>query len=121
MGDSENNAENKLIELYRARLRDRLQAVSRRRRQVDARPRKLGDLLNDYFKQSGEAVRRIEESRAVMAWPHYVGQAAARVSQAIRIRDGTLLVRVDNALWMQQLSLLKFELLNKYRADFPRL
>jgi predicted nucleic acid-binding Zn ribbon protein len=66
-------------------------------------------------------MRRIDESRACLAWEALVGPSAARFSQALRVRQGTLIVRVPDPLWMQQLSLLKYELLKKYRAKFPQL
>ena len=81
----------------------------------------MSDLLGKYFGHDSEAMQRLEEHRALQAWEMYVGDAACRVSTALRVRQGTLLVRVRDPLWMQQLSLLKRELIRKYQADFPRL
>jgi hypothetical protein len=113
--------ERELHRLYRARIKDRLQSKTRRRKELEAKPNKLGDLLGTYFGRDSEALRRLEEHRALQAWEGYVGAAACRVSKALRVRQGTLLVRVQDPLWMQQLSLLKRELIKRYRSDFPRL
>ena len=110
-----------LLSLYLARKKDRAQATTRRRKQREATPLPVGDLLNDFFGKDPRALRRLEESRALLAWERFVGEVAARVCVAQRIRGNTLIVRVPDPLWMQQLSLLKQELLAKYREAFPRL
>ena len=115
------DAEKNLMALYRARMKDRAQCVTRRRRAVEAPPKKMSDLLTQFFGADSEAVRKLEENRALNAWDSYVGEAALRFSQAQRIRGEQLVVRVADPMWMQQLSLLKRELLKKYRTDFPRL
>jgi predicted nucleic acid-binding Zn ribbon protein len=113
----------RLKEIYKARLKDAAAAKSKRRRMVEAGPKTLGYLLNSYFAKGGTpgAIERIEEARALLAWEHYVGPAAAQVSRALRIRNGALTVIVKDPMWMQQLSLLKHEILKKYHKDFPRL
>ena len=118
MGD---DAEKNLMKLYRARKNDVRQSKTKRRRAVENRPDQIKDLLGAYFQKDQQAMRRIEETRAVMAWEKYVGPAAARFSQALKMRGHQLIVRVRDPLWMQQLSLLKNEILKKYAKDFPRL
>jgi predicted nucleic acid-binding Zn ribbon protein len=110
-----------LMQLYRARLKDKSQSRSRRRRRLENTPQPFSELLGLLFKNDSEALRRIEESRALLAWPDCVGDCAARVSEALKLRSGTLIVWVRDPLWMQQLSLLKYELLKKYRESFPKL
>ncbi len=110
-----------LLKLYRQRKRDRQQSRTKRRVATENSPKKLKDLLGIYFQADPQAMQRIEESRALLAWPEYVGNAAARVSQALRVRGKTLIVQVRDPIWMQQLSLLKYEMLKRYMKDFPRL
>jgi hypothetical protein len=110
-----------LLKLYRARLKDRQQAKTRRRRQMESAPLKFESLLGQYFKRDAEVMRRIEENRALQAWPAYVGESVARYSEAVRIRNRTLIVKVADPLWMQQLSLAKFTLLRKFQRGFPKL
>lgn len=113
--------EKELIELHRKRRRDRVQSRTKRRIASEMRPKTVGELLSTLFQHDGEALRKMEETRAMMAWPNYVGDAAARVSQVLRVRNGTLVVQVRDPLWMQQLSLLKRDLVKKYMRDFPKL
>lgn len=110
-----------LLALYKDRLKDKSQARSRRRKQVESLPKPFSDLLGVLFKGDAEAMRRIEETRAVQAWAACVGECAARYSEALRVRGQTLIVYVGDGLWMQQLGLLKPELLRKYRESFPKL
>lgn len=117
----EKRTEKDLLELQRKRRRDRQQATTKRRRQGEERPHAFGDLLEAYFQKDPEALAKIEESRALEAWGRYVGEAAARVSRAARLRQGTLTVIVRDPIWMQQLSLLKRGIIAKYKAEFPKL
>lgn len=112
--------DSELAQLYYKRVRDNKQAKTRRRKSMEQIPKKMDMLLNEYFEEDSAALRQIEESRAVMAWPKYVGDSAALVSKARHIRNNTLIVAVSDPLWMQQLSLLKQVLLRRYRTDFPR-
>jgi predicted nucleic acid-binding Zn ribbon protein len=114
-------AEKDLAELFKDRVKDRKNYKSRRAKALEAMPHKFSELLVNLYKQDPETLARIEENRALLAWEGYVGEAAGRVSQALRVRSGTLIVRVTDPIWMQQLHLLKRELLRKYRAAFPRL
>lgn len=108
-----------LLKLYRQRLHDRRQATTRRRRRTEATPPALDLLMRDFFKSDTQALRRFEESKVVQAWPQVVGETAARVSRAERMRGNQLVVRVQDPLWMHQLYLLKRELLKRYQEIFP--
>ena len=113
--------EETLAKIYRDRVRDFKSIKSRRRYKIEERPNQLGELLRSYFNQDKEAVRRMEESKALMAWKTSVGEAAARVSKALRVRGSQLIVFVSDPLWMQQLLFLKHDLIKKYQREFPRL
>lgn len=110
-----------LLKLQKDRRQDRKQATTRRRRAVQGAPEKLGGLVKSYFGADPEAVRRIDEQRAIQAWAEVVGPAAAAFSKAEKVRGKQLVVRVRDPLWMHQLYLLKNELIRKYRAAFPTL
>jgi len=110
-----------LLKLYKQRLRDRQQSRTKRRRATEASLQPMKGLLENYFQGDAQALQRIEESRAIMAWETYVGDAAARASQAQRIRGKQLIVRVKDPIWMQQLTFLKGEILRRYAREFPRL
>jgi predicted nucleic acid-binding Zn ribbon protein len=119
---SDEKDEKDLLKLYCSRVKDFKYARSRRKRMLENRPGKISDLLLNYFqKESPQALNKIEENRALNAWETYVGRVASEHSRALRVRKDTLVVQVADTLWMQQLHLLKNELLKKYRKDFPRL
>lgn len=113
--------EKELKKVYAARLKDKRQAKSRRRLRGEASPQSLLTLLPSYFGKNPETLSKIETSRALIAWSKYVGESAASQSQAVRLRGGTLTVKVVSPIWMQQLSLLKDKILKNYRRDFPSL
>jgi Dna[CI] antecedent, DciA len=114
-------SDKELAALFKMRVRDRMQYKSRRQKSLDAHPRPLSDLVRAFFQDDTEAVRRLEENRAILAWTTYVGESAARYSTPLRVRGNRLIVKVDDPLWMQQLSLLKHELLRRYQQEFPKL
>ncbi len=113
--------ERELDKLFRDRVKDRTKYKSRRQKSLEAPLQDFSALLSTFFKKDSNTLKRIEESRALMAWESFVGDTAARVSQPLKIRGTQLIVRVQDGLWMQQLMMLKQDLLRKYREAFPRL
>ena len=51
--------------------------------------------------------------KAVEEWPRLVGERVARHSRAVSFRDGTLRVEVEGSAWMQELGLLKRDLVRR--------
>lgn len=113
--------EKDLLALYRARVIDRNRAKTKRRKQMETLPKPVGDLLTDYFKKDALALEKIEQSRALQAWPRMVGGATATVSRAKGFRGTQMMVVVNDPMWRQQLLFLKSELLTKYQRAFPKL
>jgi hypothetical protein len=72
----------------------------------------IGAVLQGWLSQRGMA-ERIREYRAWQVWNETVGPQIAARAQPCRIRDGILEVRVDQPVWMQQLQLLKPQLLTR--------
>jgi predicted nucleic acid-binding Zn ribbon protein len=110
-----------ILKLFEDRKKDRRQVGSKRKRMVENRPPQFGQILNTFFKANTQALKKIEETRAILAWESIVGDTASRASQPLRVRGGKLVVKVEDPLWMQQLLLLKTEILKKYRQRFPQL
>jgi len=117
--DSE--VEKELKKLYSSRLKDKRQSKTKRRLKGEADPQSFSKILPNYFKESPQTLSKIDETRALIAWEKYVGESAAIYSRAVRVRSGTITVKVTNPLWMQQLYLLKEQILKHYRKDFPHL
>ena len=73
---------------------------------------KLSSLLNKTLASHG-LTTRLKEYRVVGRWEKIVGKVIARHAQPSSLRGKKLSVVVDSSAWMQQLSLLKPELLEK--------
>lgn len=76
------------------------------------RPLPLTALLEGVF--AGKPVeKRLREARVWQVWSEAVGPQIAAKSQPAAFRDGTLTVRVTGSAWMQQLSLMKQEIIDQ--------
>ncbi|MCD6527419.1 MAG: DUF721 domain-containing protein [Desulfuromonas sp.] len=73
-------------------------------------------LIEGLFTHLGIA-DKIGQHRAWLVWKECVGSQIAAHATPIRIRDNILEVRVDHPVWMQQLQLLKPQLLKKLNAE----
>lgn len=62
---------------------------------------------------------RLPRYQAWLVWDKVVGDKIARRARPLRIREKTLEVRVDHPVWMQQLQMLKPQILQKIRAELP--
>ena len=54
--------------------------------------------------------------RLVQAWPEIVGEAIARRTEIVELKFHVALVNVSGAMWIQELNLLKPEILERLRA-----
>lgn len=114
-------SEQELLELYQKRKKDRRSLKSHFKRKKRSTPEKASDLLQSFFKDDSQALRKMQESQAISAWPRYVGKEASLVSKALRIKESEMTVVVSDPLWLHQLLLLKQDILKCYRKDFPGL
>ncbi len=73
---------------------------------------RLSSLLNKTLASHG-LTTRLKEYRVVGRWEKIVGKVIARHAQPSSLRGKKLSVAVDSSAWMQQLSLLKPELIEK--------
>jgi predicted nucleic acid-binding Zn ribbon protein len=51
--------------------------------------------------------------RAVKGWPEAVGPQVARRARAVSFHEGTLVVEVDGSAWLQELSILRRDLVRQ--------
>ncbi|MFA5516376.1 MAG: DUF721 domain-containing protein [Desulfuromonadales bacterium] len=72
----------------------------------------VGDLIISLLRQQG-LESKIEEYRAWLVWDSVVGPQIAPRARPVRIREGVLEVRVEQAVWMQQLQLMKPQILSR--------
>lgn len=67
----------------------------------------LGDAIEKYLAKHG-IKRRIQQASVVPEWPQLVGARIAEVTTPREVRrDGTLVVSVKSAAWMQELQLME--------------
>ena len=81
---------------------------SRRSQKVE----RLGATLEKVLSRRGLAAK-LQEYRLFAQWGRAVGPLIARHAQPSAIRGKKLTITVDSSAWMQQLSLLRPEIINK--------
>lgn len=79
-------------------------------------PEKIGNVILKTLRRMGFA-ERLHKQSAVTRWKEIVGEKIAVETEALRIEGSTLIVRVHQAAWRQQLTYLKEELLEKLKAE----
>lgn len=79
----------------------------------------LAQLLGNAMRSTGLG-KRLQEYRAVEAWSEVVGELVAEHSKATGIREGTLFVDVTSSVWMQELQLLRGEIIERLNAHLGR-
>ena len=72
----------------------------------------VGSALREAIRQFG-LERKIREQEVLTRWEDIVGQAIARHAMAERLDKGTLLVKVSDPAWRQELFLRRTELMEK--------
>ncbi len=75
----------------------------------------LGAAIQDLVANLGIG-RKIKEYDAVLRWNEIVGEQIARVTEAVKIEKGVLVVRVQNGPWRNELALLKNDVTEKINA-----
>ena len=55
----------------------------------------------------------LSQEAAVVLWGPIVGDAVSSVTKAERVESGTLIVKVETAVWRQELHMQKEEIINK--------
>jgi len=76
------------------------------------RPLQISTLLESVF-AGKPAQKRIRETKAWQFWEEAVGSHIASKATPVAFRDGTLTVRVTGSAWMQQLSLMKRDIISQ--------
>ncbi len=118
---AETTAMKEATELLQLRRRDHEIAYRKRKWREKLSLQPISNVLTSLFKDKPHVLKKMDEGAAIMAWKEVVGETTAAFSEAIRFRGNTLVVQVSDAIWMQQLSLLKTSLLRRYQQQFPAL
>ena len=79
---------------------------------------RVGSLLKRVLGERGMD-DRLNRYQAWLIWDQVVGQQIAARARPLRFRQGVLEVQVDHPVWMQQLQMLKPQILDKLNRQLP--
>ncbi|NOY12661.1 MAG: DUF721 domain-containing protein [Deltaproteobacteria bacterium] len=79
---------------------------------------RVGTLLKQVLGERG-IDDRLSRYQAWLIWDKLVGEQIARRARPLRFRQGVLEVQVDHPVWMQQLQMLKPQILAKLHQQLP--
>jgi len=79
----------------------------------------LAQLMETVLRGTG-LQKRFAEYQAVEVWEQVVGRAVAEQAQATVIRDGVLFVDVKSSVWMQELQLLRVDIVERLNAHLGK-
>ena len=97
---------------------DAERAPARRARVAVKRPIAAASVLNSVLKRYG-LDREIARYQFVLKWEEIVGKEIARRTRPECLRGGSLVVRVSNSVWAQELSFYKPVILNRLKKHLP--
>ena len=100
---------------WRAKRRIGVERVKRRGIESIGDLEPVGALLGQLLRRLG-LERRLEEQRAIAAWPEIVGPKIAEQARPVAIREGVLFVDVATNVWMQELALLRDSIVERLNA-----
>jgi len=78
----------------------------------------VGSLLKQILGQPGFG-EQITRHQAWLIWDQLVGEQIAARARPLRLRKGVLEIQVDHPVWMQQLQMMKPQILEKISAKIP--
>ncbi len=79
---------------------------------------RVSSLLKQLLDQPGIG-EQITRHQAWLVWDKLVGEQIAARARPLRLRKGVLEVQVDHPVWMQQLQMMKPQILEKITARIP--
>ncbi|MBU1700254.1 MAG: DUF721 domain-containing protein [Candidatus Eisenbacteria bacterium] len=80
----------------------------------------IGAALKKFLEQSGLKAG-IKKQHVLDAWPEIVGPQFAKKSRPKNISGGTLWVEAAGSSWAAQITMVRREIINKYKKRFGRL
>ncbi len=92
--------------------------MSRNERPKLKKAEAVGGLLKKLLGDKGYD-ERLPRYQAWLVWDKVVGEQIAKRARPLRIRDKILEVQVDHPVWMQQLQMLKPQILRKLHTELP--
>ncbi len=90
--------------------------MSRRRDgRGEGSPDRVGDLLGGVLRKLGVS-EEVARQGAIERWGEVVGERIAAVTEAVSVANGVLFVRVSSSAWLNELTLMRSELLSRLNA-----
>jgi predicted nucleic acid-binding Zn ribbon protein len=78
-------------------------------------PQQVGGALHGILTQL-DSGGRFELVRLIRIWPEMVGEAIARRTEVASVKFHTAVIKVAGAMWIQELNLMKPQILGRLRA-----
>jgi predicted nucleic acid-binding Zn ribbon protein len=78
-------------------------------------PQQVGGALHGILTQL-DSGGRFELVRLIRIWPEMVGEAIARRTEVASVKFHTAVIKVVGAMWIQELNLMKPQILGRLRA-----
>ena len=79
----------------------------------------FGNILNNLIRTLG-IEREVLEYQAINVWPKVVGTKIAENTNAERVRDGILFVKVKSDVWRNELIFYKQNLVKKLNSELGK-
>lgn len=76
----------------------------------------IGDAIRELVQELG-INRKLKEYEAVLRWNSIAGEQIARMTTAVKITQGVLLVKVKTSTWRNELNIRKKEIMNKLNGE----
>jgi len=76
-----------------------------------AKAQVIGNVFTQLFRDLG-IEKAIQQNMAVSRWAEIVGERIAQISEAERIENGVLVVKVSSPVWRNELVFMKTSLIN---------
>lgn len=79
----------------------------------------VNTLLKEMLAKPGLG-EQITRHQAWLVWDKIVGNQIAARARPLRLRKGVMEIAVDHPVWMQQLQMMKLQILTKIQKQFPK-
>ncbi len=77
---------------------------------------RIGHIIKRCFVELG-IDRPIQQYKALSLWPVVVGERLSQVTQPNHIENGKIFIKVDNALWRNEIIFYKEEIIQKMNEE----
>lgn len=78
-------------------------------------PLLVGDLLDGVLRKLGIS-EEVARQEVLLRWESTVGEKIAGISRAVAVSGGVLFVQVDSSPWMNELNLMRHDILRQLNA-----